>query len=390
MWLWIPYLIAGAMAIVAWWFWRRSEALERAAAQALRENAEARQSCKAELAKTQAAQATVFNSMVEGLLILEADGRVRFANPTAVRLLSLPNPLPGRTLLEATRRHELQELFVRAQTEGKVTGFELFLPHSTRVLQINGASLGEPGPAAAEVVLVLHDLTRLKQLESMRQEFVANVSHELRTPLSLIKGYAETLLDGAKEDPAILTRFLKTIEKHADRLTLLIEDLLTISSLESGQIALHRQNIGLREAADQVISQLTARAAERRVSLVNDLPETLLANADGDRIEQVLFNLVDNAIKYGREGGRVRISGGEVVGGVEVSVADDGPGIAPEVGDRVFERFFRVDRARSREQGGTGLGLSIVKHIIQAHGGEIRLSPTRGGGATFSYTLPGG
>jgi two-component system phosphate regulon sensor histidine kinase PhoR len=292
--------------------------------------------------------------------------------------------------LEALRLHELREVAQRAETEGRVTGFELTLPgEGSRVLQVNAASLRDPGRPHAGTVLVFHDLTRIKQLENLRKDFVANVSHELRTPLSLIKGYVETLLDGAKDDPAIATRFLHTIEKHADRLTFLIEDLLTISSLESGQVVLNVQTLDLREEASQVISDLSARAAERGVNLHNNIGEEIRARADGDRLQQVLFNLVDNAIKYGKSDGNVHISGRRLNPDyVELSVSDDGPGIPPEARERVFERFFRVDRARSREQGGTGLGLSIVKHIIQAHGGDVRLSSEVGKGATFYLTLP--
>jgi two-component system phosphate regulon sensor histidine kinase PhoR len=240
-------------------------------------------------------------------------------------------------------------------------------------------------------ILVFHDLTRLKQLESTRQEFVANVSHELRTPLSLIKGFVETLLDGAKNDPELSTRFLHTIEKHTDRLTYLIEDLLTISRLESGQIVMNRHEVGLQEEVAQVIDDLQARAADKNTSLRNEIPADLQARADTDRLQQVLFNLVENAIKYGRTEGTVTI-GGKVNedSKAELWVKDDGPGIPPESKERIFERFYRVDRARSRETGGTGLGLAIVKHIVQAHGGEVWVKSELGQGATFFFTLPQG
>jgi two-component system phosphate regulon sensor histidine kinase PhoR len=232
-------------------------------------------------------------------------------------------------------------------------------------------------------------LTRIKQLESTRQEFVANVSHELRTPLSLIKGFVETLLDGAKDDPDLATRFLRTIEKHTDRLTYLIEDLLTISRLESGQIVMNLHQVDLREEVDHVIEDLQARAASKKVTLINSLPAELPARADTDRLQQVLFNLVENAIKYGRSDGNVTV-GGQVNGSniVELWVTDDGPGIPTESRERIFERFYRVDRARSRDTGGTGLGLAIVKHIVQAHGGEVWVKSELGQGATFFFTLP--
>ncbi|MGD0745972.1 MAG: ATP-binding protein, partial [Verrucomicrobiota bacterium] len=239
-------------------------------------------------------------------------------------------------------------------------------------------------------ILVFHDLTRLKQLERTREEFVANVSHELRTPLSLIKGYVETLLDGARDNPEVSERFLKIIERNAQRLDLLIQDLLTISALEAGRVKLNLQAVELRPLVEKVLGDLKPPADSKSITLVNQLPE-LTATADADRIEQVLANLVDNAIKYGRARGTVTIGGGKTEEGkVEVFVQDDGPGIPPESLDRVFERFYRVDKARSREQGGTGLGLSIVKHIVQNHGGKVWVNSEPGKGATFFFTLPQG
>ncbi len=342
------------------------------------------------LTEEQTKQQTVFNSMIEGLLILDEHGKVQFVNPTLGTLFGLDADIRGRTLLEALRLHELQDVAQTALVGGRVSGHEITLPgREPRVLQVNAASFRDPDRAHAGTILVFHDLTRIKQLENVRKEFVANVSHELRTPLSLIKGYVETLIDGAKDDPAVALRFLHTIEKHADRLSFLIEDLLTISQLEAGQIVLNLQPIELRDQADQVVSDLAARASERQVTLHNEVPEGLMVQADGDRLQQVLFNLVDNAVKYGRAGGNVRLGARRLdAGRVEGWVADDGPGIPSDAGERVFERFYRVDRARSREAGGTGLGLSIVKHIVQSHGGEVRLASEAGKGAAFYYTLP--
>ena len=261
---------------------------------------------------------------------------------------------------------------------------------SGRWLRVNAAVISNSAGAREGTILVFHDLTRLKQLERTREDFVANVSHELRTPLSLIKGYVETLLDGARDNPEVAERFLKIIERNAERLDLLIQDLLTISALESGRMELNLQPVALRALAEKVFADLQAKAKNKDVSLINDLPE-LTANADVNRLEQVLANLVDNAIKYGRAQGSVKVSGQKVADGkVEIFVQDDGPGIPPESLDRVFERFYRVDKARSRDQGGTGLGLSIVKHIVHSHGGEVWAKSEPGKGATFFFTLPGG
>lgn len=292
----------------------------------------------------------------------------------------------------AFRLPELAEIVKQLRQQRTVRGYELELPGmDERLLEVNAASVLDAEGAQHGAILEFHNLTRLKQLENTRQEFVANVSHELRTPLSLIKGFVETLLEGAKNDPELATRFLQTIEKHTDRLTFLIEDLLTISRLESGQIVMNLHGVDLREEARRVIDDLQARAAEKKITLENLLSPGLLARADADRLQQVLFNLVENAIKYGTQEGRVSIGGKNVPENkVELWVRDDGPGIPAEAKERIFERFYRVDRARSRETGGTGLGLSIVKHIVQAHGGEVWVKSEVGAGTTFFFTLPHG
>jgi two-component system, OmpR family, phosphate regulon sensor histidine kinase PhoR len=237
-------------------------------------------------------------------------------------------------------------------------------------------------------VLVFHDLTRVKQLESARQEFVANVSHELRTPLSLIKGYVETLLDGARDNPEVATRFLQTIDRNAERLRLLIEDLLTISELESGRVKLNLRDLPLGPVVAKVLEDFKGPAAAKNVHLINQAPD-LAVRADLDRLEQVLGNLVDNAIKYGRAEGSVSVGARAAEAAqVEVFVQDDGPGIPAEALERVFERFYRVDKARSREQGGTGLGLAIVKHLVQSQGGRVWATSEPGQGASIYFVLP--
>ena len=339
-----------------------------------------------------ARQQALFENMLEGVLLLDATGRVQFTNTACRRFFDLDADVRGRTLLEAFRCNELAVVAVEAAKAGRVNGKELELEvgGDARLIQVNAVALVGPEGRPDGVLMVLHDATRLRQLESTRREFVANVSHELRTPLSLIKGSVETLLDGAASQPAIASKFLDIIDRHCDRLTFLIEDLLTLSRLESGQLAINYDTVQLRSHVADVFDDFHRKAADRGVGLLNEVPEGLRARADSDRLDQVLSNLIDNAIKYGRPGGSVRVEGREADGGelIELSVVDDGPGIPAEAAERVFERFYRVDTARSREQGGTGLGLSIVKHIIQAHGGEVRLDTAPGRGAAFRFTLP--
>ena len=381
--------LAAAVSVQVGWR-RRSQQAERNLRE-LREQLLTLQQQHAQIdLRKQAEQQALFNSMAEGVLLLDRSDRIQLVNRSLERMFGLTANVHGMSILEAFRLPELAEVVQRAQREGLVQSYEIELPGmNDRWLEINAAAVRDREGAQYGSILVFHDLTRTKQLESTRQEFVANVSHELRTPLSLIKGFVETLLEGAKNDPETATRFLQTIEKHTDRLTYLIEDLLTISRLESGQIVLNLCPISLRDETQRVIDDLHARAAEKTVALENAVPPDLEAKADADRLQQVLFNLVENAIKYGRNEGRVRIDAKiRPDHAVEIWVQDDGPGIPDEARERVFERFYRVDRARSRETGGTGLGLSIVKHIIQAHGGEVWVKSELGSGTTFSFTLP--
>jgi two-component system phosphate regulon sensor histidine kinase PhoR len=345
----------------------------------------------AEITEQAQRSAALFDRMVEGVIVTNAAGRIRMANRAAVAFFGLDAPAPGRTLLEATRRHEIAAVAARLEREPEVLGHELLLEGagSARFLQINALALRDAGGGRDGALLVFHDVTRLRQLEAMRQEFVANVSHELRTPLSLIKSAAETLLDSGQDDPALRRRFLEIIDRHANRLTWLIDDLLLLSTLDSGRVRLELQPVALRAAGQEVADDFQGRARARRVTLANTVPGDLLVRADPDRLRQVLANLVDNAIKYGREDGRVTLAATAAGDGrVEVSVHDDGPGLPAEVQPRIFERFYRVDKARSREQGGTGLGLAIVKHVVQAHGGEVRVESRAGSGTTFFFTLP--
>jgi len=337
----------------------------------------------------QAQQKALLDSMVEGLLVLDGRGRISLANRAFATLFGVTVDIRGRTILEAVRLHELAELLDQLGTQQEVLGTELRLSRPVdRWVQVNGAVVCGADGQRQGTVLVFHDLTRIKQLEDMRKDFVANVSHELRTPLSLIQGYVETLLDGAKDNPEVETRFLQTIERNTGRLRRLIEDLLVISELESGRLRLNPQPVALNSVVRKVFEDFKARAEAAELELRNQAPE-LTVHADPDRVEQVLSNLVDNAIKYGHDGSAITVGAQAQAGGVvEVFVRDDGPGIGPEPLSRLFERFYRVDKARSREQGGTGLGLSIVKHIVQCHGGKVRAESQPGQGATFFFTLP--
>jgi two-component system, OmpR family, phosphate regulon sensor histidine kinase PhoR len=341
-------------------------------------------------AHARAQQSALFDSMADGVALLDKDGRVQLVNDALRRLFDLePGSGQGQTLLELLQVPDLVELAHRLQQEKATVGTELELTLGAwRCLEVTASAVRNTDGAYSGAIFVFHDVTQLKKLENTRREFVANVSHELRTPLSLIHGFVETLLDGAKDDPARTTRYLHTIQKHTDRLTYLIEDLLTISQLEGGHVTLNRAAVNLRDLTARVVEDLNARAVEKQVRIQNDVPGELSVAADADRLEQVFFNLVENAIKYGCVGGSVQVGAVAAADHVEVSVTDDGPGIPPEAQGRVFERFYRVDRARSRDTGGTGLGLAIVKHIVLAHGGQVGVASPPGRGARFHFTLP--
>ena len=339
--------------------------------------------------QVKAERQTLFNSMVEGVVLLDRNGRIQLVNQSLEKQFDLSVDVRGQTLIEAFRRPELAQLLARLEPERKMLSCELEMGGSeARYFEVSAATVFDREGRPQGTILVFHDLTRIRQLENTRREFVANVSHELRTPLSLIKGYVETLMDGAITDPELSTRFLQTIDRHSNRLTNLIEDLLTISRLESGQITLQLRAIPLRPFASSLIAELQTRAKERGTMIVNEIPDQLTGRADPDRLEQVFVNLVENAIKYGRAKGRVTVKGRTVNGHVEMCVADDGPGIPSEARERIFERFYRIDKARSREAGGTGLGLAIVKHIVQSHGGKVWVESGPGQGAHFYFTLP--
>ena len=330
----------------------------------------------------------ILRGMVEGVVALDAGQHVLFANDQALRLLDLP---PGevvqRRLWEVVRQRPLLDLVERALTQTEPVREELdWTGGAARSLTVHAARLSAGSGGA---VVVLHDTTELRRLERLRQEFAANVSHELKTPLSVIRACVETLLDGAAEDPEARDRFLTQVDEQAARLHALILDLLNLARIESGSELFEFGRIPVEEAVEACVERHRARAEARRQTL--DMiagPNDLAVWADEEAVEQILDNLVDNAVKYTPEGGRVTVSWHAVDGQVALEVTDTGIGIPETDLARVFERFYRADKARSREVGGTGLGLSIVKHLVQAMNGSVRAASRVGQGTTFIVRLP--
>ncbi len=333
---------------------------------------------------------SVFDAMAEGVMLCDLTGGVIFMNRTIHRIFGIPESVPENTsLLEALRLHEVHEVFERTVKSGRTMGVEVNpIGLDAKILMLNAVVVHNASGKPESVLLIFHDFTRLKELENARREFVANVSHELRTPLSMIKGFVETMIDHPTMERETLSGFLGKVKKHSDRLAHLIEDLLMVSRLESGQATVNLQSLQLVHEVSRIVDDLQRNADKKNTQLTYSVEGQLHVLGDSDLLEQILLNLLENAVKYGKEGGKVSVDathdGHEQIC---VSVSDDGPGIPPESLDRIFERFFRIDKARSRAQGGTGLGLSIVKHIAQTLGGRVWVESTMGEGTTFFFTL---
>lgn len=342
-----------------------------------------------QLRSTSQTQATVLEAMTESVIAVDRGEKVLFANASAARALGFDAArVEGHPLLEAVRSHELRAIVQQALRSRKPGSGEITWRGKTqRIFDVLATPLpGEPLPG---VVVVLRDVSEVKRLEQMRQQFVANVSHELKTPLSSIKAYTETLLGGAMNDPVHAERFLGRIDEQAGRLHQLIMDMLSLARIESSQAPLELVNLPLGRVVQRTLADYERQAEKKEVTLENRIADSsLMVRADEEALLQILSNLIDNAVKYTPPGGRVTVSGRMDGNVVLCEVADTGPGIPVEHQSRVFERFYRVDKARSRELGGTGLGLSIVKHLTQAMGGTVQVTSQIGHGSTFILALP--
>jgi two-component system phosphate regulon sensor histidine kinase PhoR len=342
-----------------------------------------------ELSRDKAQLSAVLDQMAEAVVAVDASGAVLVVNPALSRLLGVePKVAQGRRYLETLRHNGIAQLIGAVLRDGQPVAQEirLFAPEEL-VFEGHAAPLVQDGRVGG-ALLVLHDITRLRRLEQMRRDFVANVSHELRTPLASIKGFAETLRAGAVDDRENRLDFLRTIEEHADHLTKLVDDLLDLSAIESGhrspRLAALDLNAALADSARSFAPIAEERAVRLEVPASAPVPPV---KADPDQLRQILANLLDNALKYTESGGRVVVSAEPWKDGVRVTVSDTGVGIPEADLPRVFERFYRVDKARVRDAGGTGLGLSIVKHLVEAQGGEVSVESRQPGGTSFRFTL---
>ncbi|HEU4594810.1 MAG TPA: ATP-binding protein [Pyrinomonadaceae bacterium] len=344
--------------------------------------------------------AATMESIREGVLVIDGGTRVLASNHAARALFGEGEGVRAargaRRLSELTREPSIHAAFTAALERGERAEVKVELGASERrVFDLHVAPLKPKAGAAARTpteargaVGVFFDITRLERLERVRQEFLSNVSHELRTPLTAILTFVETLEGGAIDDPEHNRRFLSIIRRNSERMHNLINDILELSAIEAGTVEVEPAQVRLSALVNECLTALAARAAECGVVLRNEVDAGVSVRADARRLEQMLTNLLDNAIKFSAEGGEVRVSHERAAGRDRIHVSDAGEGIAPEHVARIFERFYRVDRARSRALGGTGLGLAIVKHLARAHGGEANVRSAPGEGSVFTVELP--
>jgi len=331
----------------------------------------------------------IFESMVEGIIVVDKSNRILSVNSTVERIFNASrHDVEGKVFLEAIRNNDIADIIVSVLSSGTVMSSELTVIWPVqKIFQINASPVFERGLVNG-CLLVIHDITEIRKLETMRRDFVSNVSHELKTPLTAMKGFVETLLEGALDDKENARSFLKIIGDHTERLNNLVNDLLDLSYIESGEARFDKSGFYLSELAGRIIAGFGAQIKKKNISARVEIAPKCFVNADRNKIEQVFTNLIDNAIKFNREKGSIRIIAVPERTGIKVSVVDSGAGIPEKDLPRIFERFYRVDKARSRELGGTGLGLAIVKHIVELHGGAVGVESTEGLGSTFWFILP--
>ena len=336
---------------------------------------------------------TILRAMQDGLLVVDKNLRVTLVNQAFRNLFGLPEIPLGTPLLDVVRDATIDRLIAETLRTGKATQSELILAdpktNSERDVEISAVPVKDEADLTTSAVILFHDITQLKQADKVRRDFVANVSHELRTPLSIVRGYIETLLDDPQTSDQELSRILRVMERHSKRLGLLVNDLLTLAQLESRNANLQLSEVQLAELFERVIRDWGKKLEEKRLKvIVYLLPGAQTIRADETRLQEVLYNLLDNAVKYSHENGEVLLRAARHDSEMLLSVTDNGIGIGKDDLPRIFERFYRADKARSRERGGIGLGLAIVKHIVQLHGGRVEAESELGRGTTIRVVLP--
>ncbi len=322
---------------------------------------------------------TVAEGLTQGVIAVDSEHRIELLNDAARRMLGVTSSPVGEPLIEFVRVPQVFAL-IRSDEEATV---EVELAGSPRTLIRVAHKYGGEGR-----VLLLEDVTAMRRLENVRRDFVANVSHELRTPVAVIRANAETLLAGAKDDPVMAPRLIDGLHRNAERLARILADLLDLSRLDAGQYRLELGAVPVRALAEQSMTAVEPQAASRSITVDISIPDDLVVTADPKALDQILVNLIDNAVKYTRANGHVWVDARRVGPEVRIEVRDDGPGITAKHRQRVFERFYRADPSRAREAGGTGLGLSIVKHLVESMNGDVGVEPNAPNGTIFWLRLP--
>jgi two-component system phosphate regulon sensor histidine kinase PhoR len=328
---------------------------------------------------------TVLQKMNDGVLIVDEQGRVQLVNPAAIKMFSISQPVAiGKPLIEVVRHHQPEEMWQRCQATGEAQRVDFEVGHR---LSLQGIATSLSPTISGSTLLLFQDLTRQRQTEAMRRDFISNVSHELRTPLAALKALTETLQGGALEDPPAAHRFLGQMETEVDSLSLMVNELLELSRIESGRVPLNLEPTPPLNIVNPAVDRLRLQAERTGLTLsiecTDDLPAVL---ADATRVQQVVVNLLHNAIKFTPEGGQVSVRCERQDQMIQIAVTDTGIGIAAEDLPRIFERFYKVDRSRATS--GTGLGLAIARHLVEAHGGKIWAESEVGKGSTFYFTIP--
>jgi two-component system phosphate regulon sensor histidine kinase PhoR len=346
------------------------------------------QQLQKQIAKRESGMQTIFSAMQDALLVVDSNRQVVLTNQTFRKLFDVPEISLATPLLEIVRDPTLDGLVTDALRFERPVRCELALDESQIELHAV-ATRNEAGEITGALIL-FHDITELKKMDQVRRDFVANVSHELRTPLSILRGYIETLLDNPTTEREELTRILRVMERHSDRLELLVEDLLTLAQLESGNPNLQMGTVDLSSFLPEMVRDWEKKLTSKQLNIMVDVPTELSPIcADRTRLQEALYNLLDNAVKYSREHGEIRLSARQRDAEIELTVSDDGIGIAKEDLPRIFERFYRADKERSPDKvRGTGLGLAIVKHIAQLHGGRVEAESELEEGTTIRVVLP--
>jgi len=341
-----------------------------------------------QIAKRESGMRTIFSAMQDALLVVDSNRHVILTNQTFRKLFDAPEISLATPLLEIVRDPTLDRLLTDAFRGDGPVRCELALDESQ--IELHAVATKNDAGQITGALVLFHDITELKKMDHVRRDFVANVSHELRTPLSILRGYIETLLDSPKTAPDELSRILRVMERHSNRLELLVEDLLTLAQLESGNTGLQLGTVELSSLFGEMIRDWEKKLTSKQLNIIVDVPADLSPiRADRTRLQEALYNLLDNAVKYSREHGEIRLSARSRDSEIELSVSDDGVGIAKEDLPRIFERFYRADKARSADAiRGTGLGLAIVKHIAQLHGGRVEAESELEKGTTIRVVLP--